>query len=268
MIMWHLSIDQYVTPLDPPSSSVLPILISLPGARKACHICVYFPTAGLEDQFIAAVSELDSTLSSIKEQFGEDTFLFIKGDMNASRKNSRRFPLLQNIIKKYGLTSVSPFHPTYHHFLGFNGEFDSTLDVLIHSDCPAVQETLLEQVCRNVNPLVLSHHDLLVSAVVIPTCKEETDYSAYKAPTLKNNRVKILWSDEGVKSYKEFLGDQLDELAKRWLNSNSKSFMSVLLASTNEILNCAAVRTNKFIDQGRPLKPKLKLNQDILQLKK
>ena len=49
MIMWHLSIDQYVTPLDPPSSSVLPILISLPGAQKACHICVYFPTAGLED---------------------------------------------------------------------------------------------------------------------------------------------------------------------------------------------------------------------------
>ena len=87
---------------------------------------MYFPTAGLDDAFVAAFADLES--------YSEDTLIFLGGDMNASIKNSFRYPLLSNLINKYQSKRTKSFHPTYHHSTGLNGEFDSDLDVLLYSD--------------------------------------------------------------------------------------------------------------------------------------
>ena len=55
MAMWDSKLDQHVTVLKTPSSAVLPILVKVPGICTACHIGVYMPTAGLEEQFVEAL---------------------------------------------------------------------------------------------------------------------------------------------------------------------------------------------------------------------
>jgi hypothetical protein len=105
MAMWCSDIDQYVTALPTSSAAVLPLMVKLPGLAPACHIGVYLPTAGLEVQFMA-LSELDNTIASVLEKFGEETIVFIRGDMNISSKNSSRSPLLLHIMSKHNLTRV------------------------------------------------------------------------------------------------------------------------------------------------------------------
>ena len=73
MAMWDKELDQFVTVLSPVSPSVLSLLVKLPETVPACHICVYLPTAGLEDQFIEALAELDTVIADISEKFVGDT---------------------------------------------------------------------------------------------------------------------------------------------------------------------------------------------------
>ena len=107
LAMWHSSIDKFVTVSDPPSSSVLPLIIRLPEAEPSCHIGVYMPTAGLEDQFIVSLSHLESSLLHVKEIVGEDTAFFVRGDMNASEKNAHRFNLILNMLEKFQMKRVA-----------------------------------------------------------------------------------------------------------------------------------------------------------------
>ena len=145
------------------------------------------PTAGFEDQFIAALSELDSLISSLKNDLRSETLLLIRGDMNASEKNSNRYSLLLHLIKKHFLKRVESIHPTYHHFLGLNGEFDSNLDVLLYSD--ECNETLSKQICKLIVPLIESHHDMLLYEVALPFCSSEiASNNDYSAPIIKKRQ--------------------------------------------------------------------------------
>ena len=123
--------------------------------------------------------------------------------MNPSIKNSFRYPLLSNLINKYQLKRTKSFHPTYHHSTGLNGEFDSDLDVLLYSDRHDVCEALKEQICRNLHPLVNSHHDILMSMIPLPFVVTDTKeaLSDYKAPLMINNRVKIAKLRQSCDSY-------------------------------------------------------------------
>ena len=131
LAMWCSNIDQYITLLPTSSSSVLPLMLTLPGHPPTCQIGLYLPTAGLENQFMAALSELGTTISSVLERFVEDTIVFIRGDMNISKRNSSRTPLLAHVMSKHKLRRTLTFHPSYHHFMGIGSEFDSDLDVLL-----------------------------------------------------------------------------------------------------------------------------------------
>ena len=102
--MWQTSIDQFVTIENSISPSILPLVVKIPGVVTSCHIGVYFPTAGFDDTFVAALADLESTLMLILDKYGEDTLIFLRVDMNASIKNSFRYPLLSNLINKYQYT--------------------------------------------------------------------------------------------------------------------------------------------------------------------
>ena len=247
MAMWDSKLDQFVTILKPQSSSVLPLLVKIPGITPACHIGVYMPTAGLEDQFIEALSELDTTIRDILDKYGDDIPIFIRGDMNVNERNASRNPLLSHFISKFDFRSAPLHHPSYHHFIG-DGGFDSTLDILLHSSQSGVSETLLEQVCKHQHPLVYSHHDLLISEMSLPTTSSPSVSSAPPAPKIPNERTKIKWSEAGIVDYQVVIGNGLDDLASRWCNPESPANISILLSATYSLLQTAATSTNMFID--------------------
>ena len=62
MAMWHSSLDQYITVLPSASPAILPLLVKLPDLAISCHIGTYLPTAGQEEQFLSALSEIDTTI--------------------------------------------------------------------------------------------------------------------------------------------------------------------------------------------------------------
>ena len=267
MAMWDTKIDQHVTVLKTNSPSVLALLVKLPGHVPACHIGVYMPTAGLEDQFLEALSELDTVITDLLDRFGDDTPIFVRGDMNVSERNIARTPLLSHLRAKHGLKSACLQHPSYHHFIG-DGEFDSTLDVLLYSQQVGVKETLLKQVCKHQHPLVYSHHDLLLSKSLLPIVSKPNVSAAPLAPKVQNERAKIKWSETGISDYQSAIGTGLDDLASRWCNPESPTNISILLSATYSLLHIAATSTNKFVDLSKEFKPKPFIQPHIASLRK
>ena len=264
LAMWKSSLDPYVTVLEAPSSSILPLLLKLPGYKSSCHIGTYLPTAGQDEQFISALSDLDSTLLSVHEKYGLSTKIFIRWDMNVSSRNCLRLPLLNHFLERHSLNKAVIPHPTYHHFVGYAGEFDSDLDVILHQAEDYVNENVVFQVCKHECQLVDSHHDLLVSRMVLPKMEVSVLPPPHQAPRIPNERVKIIWSEDGIAAYQNLLQTHLDDLAQRWSNESSTSSISILLTATNEILKLAAMETNKFIDLSRSVKQKPVSNPALL----
>ena len=140
------------------TSSVLAIELSLPNTPVSCHICIYLPTAGQENQFISAISSLDFCLEEISCIY-KSPYIYIQGDANVNDKNTARVSVLNHLLEKHNLLRVNFQHPTYHHFMG-QGQFDSSLDVILHSS--EVSEEVKHIVCKLQHPLVQSHHDIVI----------------------------------------------------------------------------------------------------------
>ena len=54
--------------------------------------------------------------------------------------------------------------------------------------------------------------------------------SSGEAPRIRNNRVKTFWSDEGIESYQVMLEPHLLRLQQLWLDTPTKSCLSLLSA--------------------------------------
>ena len=162
MVMWHSNLDPYVKILPTTSSSSLPILLSIPGLQPTAHIGVYLPTSGKEPEFISALSALDLIITTIKEEYSIP--IYIRGDCNVNPKNKSRAAIFQHFCNKHELSSLDLHHPTHHHFQG-DGLYDAQLDVLLYAGPPAQAEILSEIICKLDNPLVQSHHDVIISTI-------------------------------------------------------------------------------------------------------
>ena len=75
----HSSLDPFVSILPTTSSSVLPLLLSVPGLTSSLHIGLYLPTSGKEAEFTLALTALDMVLQDIAESH-PSTPLYIRGD--------------------------------------------------------------------------------------------------------------------------------------------------------------------------------------------
>ena len=160
---------------------------------------------------------------------------------------------MQSFIINEELTEISINHPTYHHFTG-NGASDSHLDRLFWHASDGSCEKLHSVICKEDEPLVNSHHDVILSTWFSPTvARELNDPKLLTAPRLENNRHRILWSDCGVESYQKIISSHLTRLQDLWLSSYpSKSSMSMLLESTNYVLTACVQAFNHSV----PLLPK------------
>ena len=126
------------------------------------------------------------------------------------------------------------------------GKSDSFLDRLLFPVSLSHNETLLTTECSLSNPLINSHHDMLVSNFNILLCAaEDSSDENITAPLVDNNRVKVVWSDEGIEAYQALVLPQLIRLQELWLSSPSKSSTSLILQSTNNVLTACAAQTNK-----------------------
>jgi len=161
MILWRTDLDPYVTRLEKPSSSILPILFEPPWCNSSIHVCIYFPTSGHEDQFLMQASILSSLIHDLQSQY-EGMPIYSRGDFNASSSNPKRNSILRFLKETHKLDEVNLGHKTYHHFVG-NGTSDSDLDKLLYSPQPA--EKLTNVICKLSNPLVNSLHDVIISTL-------------------------------------------------------------------------------------------------------
>ena len=167
MILWDSSLDPYVSILPPSSPAVLPIILKLPKHAVSCHIVIYLPTSGQEAEFVTALASLDSCLSDIYLKY-EDCPVFIRGDANVNPNNVSRASLFRHFLDKHNFLNLNLKHPTYHHFLG-GGAWDSSLDVILYQNFHGVSEELSRIVCKLSNPLLNSHHDIVLTSFSLPT---------------------------------------------------------------------------------------------------
>ena len=264
MLLWDSSLDPFLTILPTDSSSILPCRLCMPGCRTSYHFCIYFPTAGQDDKFVELLADLSNFLCDIYEKGDGELPIFIRGDANASSRNASRSTIFNHFLSQHNLHRTILGHNTYHHFIG-DGQFDSDLDVLLYSNIPNCTEILTDILCKHRNPLLESHHDLIISSFSLPSSPPApASRHLITAPKIPNDRQKVLWSEEGVAEYAAAAGPGLAGLRERWEGSlSSPSCMSVLLSSTYSLLKSTAAATNRVINLGEDRPKKAFKSQNI-----
>ena len=261
MAMWRSELDPFIKVLPTSSSSVLPLILSLPGRSPTAHVTVYLPTHGREASFVSAMGVLDSSLLQIKEEFSCP--IYVRGDFNVNPKNTARVNMLETLCTKFSLSNPDFGHPTHHHFVG-NGAFDAQLDRLLYSGPIEQAESLPSIMCSLSNPLVNSHHDLLHSTFPLPPeASVALSENLVEAPKVPNTRVKILWDENGISNFEDYVAPSLASLRKQWIPPFSPSSFSLLLCATNDALSLAAQATNKVLDLSVSRKPKASFHPEV-----
>ena len=258
MVLWSKKLDPYLTVHLPKSASFLPVVLDIPGWTTMVHVSVYLPTAGKEAEFLTELASLRIMIETLLDKYSSPA-VFIRGDCNSSTTNAKRNIIFSKFCSDLGLRRVHLQHNTYHHFLG-QGASDSELDVLLFSNQQGVQEELLTIVCKHDNPLVDSHHDILLSVCDVPALDlshhPPDDSKNVLAPKLVNTRHKILWTEESVIAYESLVSSHLPRIRELWLNISSETSMKILLQVTNMILSQSALLVNKSVLLSTPSKPK------------
>ena len=269
LCLWRRSLDPFITVYKTTSPSFTPIVLSLPDHGVSIHVGLYLPTHGKDTEFVSDLAELGICLDELAEKYPTALF-FIRGDSNVNQKNTKRVALLQNFINTFSLSSVQLNHKTYHHFVG-DGCFDSSVDVILHSSSLSKPEYASKIMCKLENPLILSHHDIIISRCSLP----HTPHSPVvcddlvAAPRLELPRNRVSWSDEGMIAYEQLLSPHLKQIRKRWLSPNSLSSMSILIKMTSSLMSLAATATNKFKSLSIPSSPQsMKIPRDIQKAKR
>ena len=247
LVLWKKNLDKYISVYHVNSPSFLPIIYSPPGSPVSVHISLYLPTSGREEEFIEALAELSNTVEDITDRY-ENCLIFLRGDGNVNSNNTERMVIFSRFISSFRLVQVPLDHKTYHHFLG-GGAFDSNIDIILHTDNSPFKECITTIFCKLDYPEIDSHHDIILSSITIPLFDQPpTLDNLVTAPRIGYKRHKILWSDEGISDYQNLVSEKLSQIRTRWLDPLSRTSLSVLLSSTNDILSRSAIITNKPID--------------------
>ena len=229
------------------------------------HVAIYLPTAAQDTQFLNELSNLSATLDEISENQPESP-IYLRGDFNASLSNTNRNNLLMNFCSEFDLLEVPIPFPTYHNFLG-NGLSDSFLDKLLYSESVQDHEILIDIHCKLSDPLIGSHHDMIISSWSVPEKREHVSSAEnIVAPKVDNNRQKVIWSDDGIEEYQKLVVPHLARLQELWLQSPSRTPISLLLESTNSALVSSAAASNKTItlDGSQNFSPSRKTPRPVL----
>ena len=245
LVLWRRDLDPYIKVVPSYTTAFLPVIFEKPGLNTTIHITLYMPTHGKDSEFISDLADLRNTLDELTERLTEPS-IYIRGDGNINANNVSRVALLQQFMSDYNLVRTEIQHNTYHHFVG-NGLYDSDIDILLHTRGENINEVVQEIICKNDNPAILSHHDIILSKFTIPNAAVTPIRALHDtAPRVDHTRTRISWSEVGQEKYCELITPYLQYAGERWLDPSSQEYMSVLLTITNEILTECATATNKY----------------------
>ena len=249
LAIWHKKLDPYIEAVPTNTTAFLPIILKIPGLRTSIHVTLYLPTHSKDDEFIADMAELRNCLDELISKYS-DPILYVRGDGNVNMKNKARVVLLHQLMRDFNLVRIDLGHKTYHHFVG-SGMYDSDLDLLLHSMEESVTETVMDIICKNSNPAVLSHHDPILSSFSVPSCiTPKKNSKNITAPKVDYTRTKIEWSVKGKSVYSDLVQPMLRQARDTWCDPTSQTSISVLLSLTNKILIKCAMQSNKFKEVG------------------
>ena len=254
--MWRKYLDPFIEVVPTNTTAFLPVILKLPGLKPSVHISIYFPTHGKDSEFVTDLTEMRNTMDDLMDRLTKPVF-YIRGDGNVNHNNRVRVVMLDQLKADYCLVETHIGHTTYHHFVG-NGNYDSKIDILLHSEGDNITESVLSIMCVKEQPELLSHHDVILSSLTIPTTNHSLAPSPdlVTAPRYNHTRYKVKWSEQGQAKYASMVGPYLKEIRDNWLNPNSQASMSVLLSLTNKIMTKCAGETNKVIEIGSNLEKK------------
>ena len=258
LTLWKRYLDPFIKILDVNSASFHVLLLNIPGYPVTVHINIYLPTSGLNADYVAELSKLESTLDEIEEEHN-NPIVMIRGDANASlpvRPANSRDSLFKYFCERLSLLPVLTNHKTYHHFVG-NGASDSSIDVILHqhSARTKISENIICIICSKTDDRVDSKHDIIVSQFSLPFIGKPSQDPVETPPQIPNTKHKIVWSDEGILDYRDLISDTLLNIQENWKNPPSSISFSMLLQCTNEALTAAAKLSNKVIDLSKENPP-------------
>ena len=265
MVLWHHTLSPYLKVLPSPSPSFVSVLLSLPGVLPSIHTAVYLPTAGKDGDWVATLLELEQHVIENFSKHG-NIAIFVRGDFNASSKNKTRSLLFSSFIRRLDLTRLSLPHPTYHHFVG-DGASDSDLDQLLYggNNIAMAKESLVHIICELENPLMFSHHDMIISTCILPPKPSDklNDAENISAPRVPNQRFATKWSEEGVAEYELVTSPLLSQIRDTWGKGEDSTSISMLLSTTYAALNLVTQATNRTIPLDKKFTPKPKKDPDV-----
>ena len=247
MILWRKRLDPFVKPLETTSSHFNVVLFKPPMNTQSIHVCIYLPTAGLDQEFLEELSALENTIEELKENY-PGTPIYVRGDANAAlpiRDSNKRDAVFSCFCKRLSLKHTSILHPTYHHFQG-DGKSDSQIDVLLQFlPDKTKDESLLEILCCKTNPFIDSDHDAIISSFPAPkSVQPDTSSNSLEDIQVSHKRSKVKWSEDGIYNYRKLLESTLPDLRDGYNHKLSTSSFSALLQVTNSVLDSAATSSN------------------------
>ena len=253
MAMWKAHHDAHITVHPVLTSSFLPVVYSPPGCPVSIHVALYLPTSGQETEFVEQIVLLRNTIFELLEKY-PDPLIYLRGDSNVNVNNKSRFRMFSDFLSTFQLVTLQLFHMTYHHFMG-NGLFDSEIDVIILQKSSINSEKVERILCSKTNPEIDSHHDMILSTIVIP-CQNIPDQEELllSAPKIPHRRQRVIWSN--IPAYQDLLSSKLGQLRSDWGDSDSIKSFSILLQVTSDILDYAAAQTNKTVPLNASAKAK------------
>ena len=160
LVLWQRDIDPYIMVYPVRTSSFTPIVFRPPGYQPSVHVALYLPTHGRDSEFVTELASLKICLEELIE-LNPEAPVYLRGDANVNDKNTTRVALLQQFLGEFHLHKVHIQHKTYHHFVR-EGQFDSNVDVIIHSSSITVPERITEVMCQLDHPNIMSHHDIII----------------------------------------------------------------------------------------------------------
>ena len=249
MILWKKSLSQFVTMLPVTSPSFLPVLLQLPGAPTSVHISLYLPTSGRESEFIEEVTKLKLFIEEVLESSIAD-LIFIRGDSNVNPNHHSRVTMLNDLLNSFNMVRIPLRHQTYHHFMG-DGNYDSEIDVIIQTKIENSVEEVKKIYCKHDYPQIESHHDVIISSVLLPVKPVTSEITTSSVPIIENTRERVVWSQDSLSLYQNLLRETLPNLRARWMKPGSKTSVSILLETTASVLSSAAASTNKSLSLAK-----------------
>ena len=221
--LWKRCLDPFVKILNVNTASFLPLLLNVPGYLPSAHFNIYLPTAGLNSEYVSALSCLENAIEEILDEYG-DIPIYIRGDANAAippRPNNTRDKLFQYFCDRLSLSPVMTNHTTYHHFMG-SGSSDSSIDVFLQRKVEkSISEKINNIFCSKNDPRIDSKHDAIFSAFNIPFLSKTPQEKFHGIPEVQNLKHKILWSEDDIPAYQNILSTRLLQLQDDWSNPSS-----------------------------------------------